>query len=273
MNPAALHESMHALLREVSAKAILPYYRKLAAHEVTAKAAADDIVTVADQLAEDMLTQGLAKIADIPVVGEEAAHADPSVMDRLSGDCWIVDPIDGTSNFASGEGHFGILIAMARGGLAHTGWIYDPLRDRLLLAHRGKGAFHNGERITARSSGRNPPTLSAMKRYMSAGQRAVFEAEIAPHYELIQAPGCAAEQYPLTVFGEHDLAIYERTLPWDHAACCLFLNEAGGIAARPDGSVYRVDDGRKGMIGAANRALFDEFAERLIRAGYRPSEG
>jgi len=261
---------MHALLREVSAKAILPYYQKLAAHQIEAKAA-DDIVTVADRLAEDMLTEGLAKIADIPVVGEEAAHADPSVLDWLSGDCWIVDPIDGTTNFASGEGTFGILIAMASGGMAHTGWIYDPLSDRFLVAHQGKGAFRNGERITARSSGRAIPTLSAMKRYMSPDQRAVFEAEIAPHYELVQAPGCAAQEYPLTAFGEHDLAIYERTLPWDHAVGCLFLNEAGGVAARPDGTAYRVDDGRKGMIGAASRALFDEFAERLVRAGYQPS--
>jgi fructose-1,6-bisphosphatase/inositol monophosphatase family enzyme len=268
---AELHKAMLALLRDVSARAIMPYYRKLAEHEVIEKAA-DDLVTVADRLAEQMLAEGLAKIADLPMVGEEAAHADPAVLERLSGDCWIIDPIDGTSNFASGDGHFAILIAMAANGLAHTGWIYDPRRDRLLAAHRGKGAYCNGERVAARTSGKTPPTLSAMKRYMSPEQRALFEVEVAPHYDLVQAPGCAAEEYPLTAFGEHDLAIYERTLAWDHAAGCLFLNEAGGVAARPDGSAYRVDDGRKGMIGAASPALFEEFAARLDCAGYRPSE-
>ena len=82
----------------------------------------------------------------------------------------------------------------------------------------------------------------------------------------------AAEQYPLTVFGGHDLAIYERTLAWDHAAGCLFLNEAGGACLRPDGSPYRVDDGSRGMIGAASRNLFDELAERLISVGYMPAD-
>jgi fructose-1,6-bisphosphatase/inositol monophosphatase family enzyme len=66
------------------------------------------------------------------VVGEEASHADASVQDRLSGDCWIVDPLDGTRNFAKGQPPFGILIAMASGGEAHTGWIYDCLTDRIL---------------------------------------------------------------------------------------------------------------------------------------------
>ena len=120
MNPAALHEAMHALLRDVTQRVILPRYQKLAEHEVTSKVA-DDVVTVADHESEAMLAEGLAKIADIPVVGEEAAFADASVQDRLSGDCWIVDPLDGTRNFARGKPPFGILIAMASGGEAHPG--------------------------------------------------------------------------------------------------------------------------------------------------------
>src|SRR5690606_4135528 len=110
--------------------------------------------------AEERLTEGLAKIADIPVVGEEAAFADASVFDRLTGDCWIVDPLDGTRNFASGKPPFGILIAMAQGGETHTGWIYDCLSGRLCIAHRGKGAFVNGERIAARPTGEAPPVAA-----------------------------------------------------------------------------------------------------------------
>ena len=85
MTPAALNETMHALLREVTQKVILPRYRKLAVHEITAKLV-DDVVTVADNESELMLAEGLAKIADLPVVGEEAAFADESVFERLSGD-------------------------------------------------------------------------------------------------------------------------------------------------------------------------------------------
>ena len=85
MNSVALNEAIHVLLREVTDKAILPRYRKLAAHEITAKAA-DDVVTVADHESEAMLEEGLARIADLPVVGEEASFADASVQERLSGE-------------------------------------------------------------------------------------------------------------------------------------------------------------------------------------------
>jgi fructose-1,6-bisphosphatase/inositol monophosphatase family enzyme len=267
-----LDREVITLMRRVSAEAIMPRYGNLQAGEVVAKGI-DDPVTVADREAELMLIDGLsALLPEARPVGEEAAHADPTVMEHLSGPCWIIDPIDGTSNFASGLGHFAIMIALADAGVTQAGWIFDPRRNRLCHARLDGGAFIDGEPVQARSSGAQPPRLAAMTRYMLPDQRSLFDTMIAPSYELVAAPGCAAEQYPLTVLGEHDVAIYERTLPWDHAAGCLFLNEAGGACARPDGSPYRVDSGRKGMIGAASRALFDALAERLEAAGYAPAD-
>jgi fructose-1,6-bisphosphatase/inositol monophosphatase family enzyme len=105
---------------------------------------------------------------------------------------------------------------------------------------------------------------------MAPDKRDLFEREILPHYTPADAPGCAAEQYPLVAFGDHDLAIYERTLAWDHAAGALFLAEAGGRCARQDGTPYRVDTDRKGMIAAATAQLWDDFVARLDRSGYRP---
>jgi fructose-1,6-bisphosphatase/inositol monophosphatase family enzyme len=254
---------MHALLRDVSARAILPFYQKLAADQVTAKAA-DDVVTVADNLAEQMLAEGLAKIADLPVVGEEAAHADPSVQDRLSCDCWIVDPLDGTRNFAKGQPPFGILIAMAAGGEAHTGWIYDCLSGRLCVAHRGRGAFVDGDKVVARPTGETPPVAAISLIFMDPARRAAAKAALEGHYRQVDVPYCAAEQYPRLALGVNDVSLFERTLAWDHAAGVLWLNEAGGKAARFDGSPYRVDEwARKGLIGAASPALWDAAAERL----------
>ena len=263
MTPETLHAEMLALLREVSHKAILPRYRKLATHEVTAKAA-DDVVTVADHESEALLTEGLARIADIPVVGEEAAHADPSVFERLTRDCWIVDPLDGTRNFARGDAPFGILIAMASGGEAHTGWIYDCLTDRFCVAHRGKGAFVNGEKIAARTTGEAKPVAAVSLLFMDMARREATMAGIADDYRLVDVPWCAAEQYPRLALGVNDLSIFERTLPWDHAAGALWLNEAGGKCARLDGTPYRVDQwARKGLLGAASPMLWDQLAERL----------
>ena len=212
MSPDALHKAMHDLLREVSTGIILPRYQKLAEHEITAKLA-DDVVTVADNEAEERLTEGLAKIADIPVVGEEAAFADASVFDRLSGDCWIVDPLDGTRNFASGKPPFGILIAMAAGGEAHAGWIYDCLTDRFCTAQRGQGAFLNGEKVTARPTGEDPPVAAFSLLFMDEAKREAMRAEVAPFYRLVDVPWCAAEQYPRLALGVNDVSIFERTLP------------------------------------------------------------
>ncbi|MGI8944179.1 MAG: inositol monophosphatase family protein [Qipengyuania sp.] len=267
-----LDAQVAALLRQVAHEAVMPRYRNLRDSEIIEKAT-DDLVTVADREAEKMLSEGLADIMpQAAVVGEEAAFADATVLKRLSGLCWIIDPIDGTSNFASGSGHFALMVALAEAGEAQAGWIYDPRRGRMCTATRGAGAHIDGERFHSRPSGHAPPTLAAMTRYMTSGQRSVFEREIAPRYTLVSAPGCAAEQYPLTAFGEHDIAIYERTLAWDHAAGALFLNEAGGKCARQDGSAYRVDSDRKGMIAAATPPIWEEFVSRLDRSGYRPGD-
>jgi fructose-1,6-bisphosphatase/inositol monophosphatase family enzyme len=257
-----LHDAMHALLRDVSRTVILPRYQKLATHEITSKIA-DDVVTVADHEAEAMLAEGLVKIADIPVVGEEAAFADETVFDRLSGDCWIVDPLDGTRNFAKGKPPFGILIAMASGGDAHTGWIYDCLGDRFCAAHRGQGAFVNGEKITARPTGETPPVAAISLVFVDGARREAVK-QAAAGYRQVDVPYCAAEQYPRLALGVNDVSVFERTLPWDHAAGALWLNEAGGKVARPDGSPYRVDEWRrKGLIGAASPALWHVMAKKL----------
>lgn len=264
MTPDALDQAMHGLLREVSAGAILPHYQKLTENQITAKAA-DDVVTVADNLAEDMLAEGLARIVPgLPIVGEEAAYADPTVQDRLAGDCWIVDPLDGTNNFAAGRAPFGILVAMASGGVAHSGWLYDPLADRLCVAHRGKGAFIDGARVVARPTREERPVAAISLVFVEPSRREAIRREIAPHYSLVDIPRCAAEQYPRLALGVNDISIFERTLAWDHAAGVLFLNEAGGKAARPDGSPYRVDEwARPGLLGAASPKLWDDMAERL----------
>lgn len=268
---AALDGAVYALLRETAERVVMPRYLNLRDGDVIEKGH-DDLVTVADREAEAMLAEGLQRLLpEAKVVGEEAAHADPSVLERLDQLCWIVDPIDGTANFTSGNGAFGIMIALADGGITQASWIFDPRRNRLCRARLGEGAFIDGDRVTASPSGSNPPRLAAMTRYMQPDRRKIFETEIGPHFQPGAAPGCAAEQYPLVALGEHDLALYERTLPWDHAAGCLFLNEAGGMSARPDGSPYRVDSRRKGMISAASPALFEQLAQRLVSAGYAPA--
>lgn len=261
----ALTAGVLAVMQDAATRAILPRYQSLAAHEIDAKAA-DDVVTIADKEAELILAEGLAKLLpDAAIVGEEAAHADPALLDRL-GDalCWIIDPVDGTNNFAAGKPPFGVMIALAEAGETIAGWILDPLTGRLCHAHRGGGAWVGEERITARATGTSPPIAAISLVFMDQDKREAMKAHIAPHYQLTDIPRCAAEQYPRLVLGVNDVSIFERTLAWDHAAGVLFVNEAGGKAARPDGRAYRVDEAHlPGLIGAASEALWEEMAGRL----------
>jgi fructose-1,6-bisphosphatase/inositol monophosphatase family enzyme len=263
---AALDRAMLALMQRVTEQAILPRFRNLSASDVEDKGG-NDPVTIADKDSEALLREGLALIDPaLAFVGEEAAYADPAILDRLDRPCWIVDPIDGTRNFAAGKPPFGIIIACADGGEAQSGWIYDCLTGRFCVAHRGKGAMIDGETLSARPTGETPPVAAISLVFMEEARREATRRHVAPNYSLVDVPYCAAEQYPRLALGTNDVSIFERTLAWDHAAGVLWLNEAGGKAARPDGSPYRVDEGgRTGLLGAASPALWDELADRYER--------
>ena len=173
---SVLDREVLALMRDVAERIIMPRHRALKATDIIEKAD-DDLVTIADREAEVALAEGLAKLhPEAAIVGEEAVHADPSVMDRLSGTCWIIDPTDGTANFASGSGHFGIMIALAEGGAAQAGWIYDPQRDRLCAAHLGQGATIDGEQVLVRS--RLELEFEMARLGLLQGQAEVFQVSL-----------------------------------------------------------------------------------------------
>ena len=260
---AALDQAILSLMQRVSEQVIMPRYQSLAEGEVIAKAPGD-VVTIADHESEAILHEALTNLEPgLAIVGEEAAHDDASIQDALAGDCWIIDPLDGTRNFAAGKAPFGIIVSRASGGLCQSGWLYDCLTGRFCAAHAGTGAFVNRERLTARATGETPPVAAVSLIFMDPARREAIKAQVAPHYALVDIPYCAAEQYPRLALGTNDVSIFERTLAWDHAAGVLWLNEAGGRALRPDGSPYRVDEwDRLGLLGAASPALWDDLAAR-----------
>lgn len=261
----ALTRAVEAAMREVTAEVILPHYRTLTTDQIISKAPGD-VVTVADRQSEDILTERLAALLpEATVVGEEAAHADPGVLEALKDRlCWIVDPLDGTNNFAQGKAPFGVLVALADRGVTLGGWILDCLSGRFCHAIEGGGAYIEGYEITSRGSGEDPPVAAISLVFLDDAQRETVKRHIAPHYRLVDIPRCAAEQYPRLALGTNDVSVFQRTLPWDHAAGALFLNEAGGKVARIDGSAYRVDEfERKGLIGAATPALWNALARRI----------
>jgi fructose-1,6-bisphosphatase/inositol monophosphatase family enzyme len=256
-------------MRDVAEQAVLPRFRNLAAHEVQEKEPGDP-VTIADREAEQLLGAGLTAICpDARVIGEEACAAEPALLaGARDGLVWIVDPIDGTANFSAGTPPFGIMIALLDDGDTQASWIYDPLSHRLCHAVRGGGAFVGGQQIRV-----VPPAGRPTAAVTAFGEpEAILEARrarIAAQFSLMPMPRCAAEQYPRVCLGQTDVAMFRRTLPWDHAAGALLVAEAGGRIARWNGTPYRAGDDGVGLLAAATPELWEAAAALLFTADER----
>ncbi len=255
-------------MREAGQDIILPLYRRLTAGDIEEKAPGD-LVTVADRRAEEFLTGALAKLLPgSTVVGEEAVAADVAVLDRLrdAGPVWLVDPVDGTANFAAGQGPFAVMVALVESGVTRTGWILDLVLDRLAVADAGAGAYLDGVRITADQS---VPPLSALRgnlrsRYLPLGIRTALERRAALLGEALPGTGSAAREYPDVVTGVQDFSLFWRANPWDHAAGSLLVREAGAVIRRLDGTDYVPTDARPGLLVARNDGVWQQLHAALL---------
>lgn len=253
------------LLRDVAHEIVLPRFRNLAAGEVAEKTPGDP-VTIADRESEIALNAGLtALLLGSIVVGEEATAADATLLDRIDEQLvWIVDPIDGTANFAAGKPPFAIMVALLEGGDTIASWILDPLSGRLCHAWRGHGAWIDGETVRAQGSGAARLIGGISTLFLPSDRRDVIEARAAGRIDMAPIPRCAGEQYPRVIQGVNDFALFERTLPWDHAPGALLLEEAGGVVRRLDGRPYRAGSKESGMMAAASPRIWDDAAAILF---------
>jgi fructose-1,6-bisphosphatase/inositol monophosphatase family enzyme len=263
-------DDVGALLRDVARQVVLPRFRHLAPGEVTEKEPGE-LVTVADSEAEALLVTGLTGL--LPgsrVVGEEGVSADPAQLDLLAGDgpVWLVDPVDGTGNFAAGRTPFAMMVALRRGGRTVAGWILDPVGDSLIAAEDGAGAYLDGVRVSTRGDGPAADALRGMlvTRYLPDELRADLAARPRDFGAVLPGRHCAGAEYPAVVDGRQDFALFWRTMPWDHAPGALILTEAGGVARHPDGTAYTPDSRRPGLLIAANADIWHTVRETVFPA-------
>ena len=261
-------DDVGSLMREAAARAILPVFRRLGTGDIMEKAPGE-VVTVADRQAEQILTDGLLRL--LPgsvVVGEEGVADDPSQLERLdrTDAVWLVDPLDGTSNFAAGREPFAVMVALRRNGVTEASWILDPMADRLTVAERGSGAYADGVRLATPDG---MPPLGTLRgpvatRFFPPELRATVETNGVRLGAMLAGHHCAGREYPDVVIGRQHFAVFWRTLPWDHAPGALLIEEAGGVALRLDGSAYDPADGRAGLLVAANAQIWRAVRDTLF---------
>jgi fructose-1,6-bisphosphatase/inositol monophosphatase family enzyme len=234
------------LILDVSREVVMPRFQTLRDDEIQRKATAehvDDIVTIVDREAEARLSGGLQDLLPSAwVLGEEAAFDDEMLLRRVEDDrpVWVIDPLDGTSNFAAGHDGFGIMVSLAARGHVSHAWVYLPARGDLFVAEAAGGAYRNGVRIRVPTTDVPAPRAALFLRYMPSDIREMVMARTAGRVVVAAHSGAAAIEYTNIVRGDADLAIYYRLLPWDHGAPALVLTESGGVVQHLDGTPYTI---------------------------------
>jgi myo-inositol-1(or 4)-monophosphatase len=224
-----------------------------------------NFVTAADRRAEEIVRTELAKARpDYGFLGEEGGARPGADQSHR----WIVDPLDGTTNFLHGIPHFAISIALERNGAIVAGLTFNPANDELFVAERGKGAFLNDRRIRVAARRRPAEAVVACGLpHYGRGNLGLARHEIAAaqrHFAGLRRYGAATLDLAWIAAGRLD-AYWERDLsPWDLAAGTVLVREAGGSVSDLDGGdAFLI----KGQIVAGNETMHRELLRLLKEAG------
>lgn len=260
------------LLQEAAVKEILPRFRNLGAGDVRMKSEAIDLVTEGDEAAERLIKACMDEIAPGAVfIGEESVAADPALLEKLADAdlAVVVDPIDGTFNFAAGLPLFGVMASVVSKGETVAGIIYDPLGNDWVIAEKGSGAWMcrpdgSQERMSVTAG----VPLEAMVGGASTGfykqeaRREVManmaKVRIATSYR------CAAHEYRILAGGYIHFLMYQKLMPWDHLAGTLIAQEAGAYAARFDGSPYLPAHLNGGLLLATDKDSWETLRREVF---------
>ena len=226
-------------------------------HEIGEKALRGDLVTEADRASEATIVARLrGAFPNSTILGEEGGIRAGSAQER-----WIVDPLDGTTNYAHGYPLYNVSIAYERAGELVCGVVYAPALDELYIAEAGSGAACNGRTIAVSRVGAVADAMVCTgfqpARYERNGARF---AALSRRAQAVRRDGAAALDLAFTAVGRFD-AFWETDLsPWDVAAGALIVREAGGRVSAIDGGPFTLDGA---SVLASNGRVHDEMISAL----------
>lgn len=245
------------LLKDVADTVIMPRFGTLSSSEVQEKGPGD-LVTIADREAEAVISARLREAdPDALVVGEEGVFADARILDSLPGaaHAWVIDPVDGTRNFAKGRPDFAVMLAELRNGQTVRSWIWQPVFQDLFVAEKSAGVTRNGVSMAVAVTDRQVP--------LGATYLPVPGEESAP-VSVMRSWGSCGIDYPKLITGEVDFLSYRSMFPWDHLPGGLMLTELGGRIATDDGSPYHAGTIGRRLLAAASDAIWNEAHQALF---------
>ena len=215
-----------------------------------------DLVTEADQAAEELIADRLRAVCP-----EHDLLCEEGSVGATAGSAyrWVVDPLDGTTNFAHGLPTFAVSIALEQAGVPVAGVVYDPMRDELFVARKGAGATLNGTPIHVSAVDRliaSILTTGFSYDFARRDQQARVWRDFLTRVQAIRQTGSAALNLCYIAAGRLD-GYWERGIsPWDVAAGAVMVTEAGGTVTDMHGGAFRSDDR---AILASNGRLHGEL--------------
>lgn len=203
-----------------------------------------DFFTQADKEADDFIKKSLTdKFPNCQVLTEESAPDDYSgLLDENN--LWVVDPLDGTSNFSRGNPYFAVSIGLCDKGISKLAVVYLPMEDKLYLANASQNqATCNGKPINVSQINSLNETVFDIDFGWIAGQREVtlkWMASLVTKIRQIKAMGSAAAELALLAEGKIDVYLHSGLKPWDTAASSLLVEKAGGKITTPQGNEWNI---------------------------------
>jgi myo-inositol-1(or 4)-monophosphatase len=223
-----------------------------------------DYVTDADRASQQAVRQVIfAHFPDHGFLGEEDPH--PAELDKPY--CWVVDPLDGTTNYVHDFPFFAVSVAVAEAGRLVAATILDPLRNECFTALRGEGARLNGQPLAVSRTAEAADALVAVSfpphTELDSPDVAAF-LRVAPRCQAVRRTGSAALNLAYVACGRLDAHWAHAIHPWDSAAGVLLVEEAGGVVTDSWGQEFRLAEGN---YFAASTAALHQGLLPLVTGG------
>lgn len=237
------------------------------AHKLYTKHTSIDLVTAVDRECDELIISAIRRNFPDDLILTEETYEEGGAIDLSR--TWVIDPLDGTTNYAHGFPHFAVSIAYFVEGTPLIGVIYDAFKKETFYAIQGRGAFLNDTQIFVsnnRAHSLSTALLATGFPYdiaTSEVNNIDFFSRIAPRCHGVRRPGAAALDLAYTACGRLD-GFWELKLSvWDIAAGVLLVEEAGGKVTNLDGSPLPCGDRRINLVGSNGTAIHDELIELL----------
>lgn len=259
-------ENLIQTVKHIAQSEIMPHF--LNTH--TTRKSDGSLLSAADLAAQAAFSDRLPELIAAPVLGEEMPTATQRQLwqNHAQSGLWVLDPIDGTTNFANGLPHFAVSVAFVQHGLPQMGVIYNPVTQELFSAQRGKGSHLNGVALPLRVSSKKLGDAVAgveVKR-LRLGNLSSRINTLSP-VRSIRSMGSSALDWCYLAAGRYDVYVHGGQMLWDYAAGVLIFTEAGGQLATLEGDDFWSGKHtfQRSVVGAIDVDLFHAWAAWIAR--------